>query len=268
MATAAASRTTSAQASKPTSTPTPQSTKTGGWSVSGWDQKDIQQIHNAALQTAKIVRRHVPIDNLRIVASCSALQIVAAAAIKNLPYVHVSNQLGINTVPSALSSRATWSEAWGMSSSAAVHNFTWGVFFILGTIFTMGKNEECKYAAKKHMVHVAISVAAIGVSIAGAIAPTLGEKAASLLALAIGTVLYARYRNYPWDARLTNMIGELYQQNREYIVKHIEERGIEDKVDPSVVQKEIKDLDDAVRNAKTFNDLTTFMKSKRSGTSF
>lgn len=265
MATAAASRVPPAPTAK-LSTPSASqgSTRQGQWDVwGGANKKEVEHIRQAAIGAARVVRRNLPIDDLAIVASATTLQVVAAAVIKNVPYVNMSKQLQMSMIPSALSSRATWTESWGMSSAAVVHNLAWGVLFALATIATFGKNEECKYALKKHMVHVAIAIASVFVSIAGAISPTVGQAAAGTLVGLIGWTLYTRLKDFPWEERLVKIVQQLYTQNRDYIVEQIEKDGKAAHKPEAMMKRQIAQLDAIMENSKSFKDFKSSFDALR-----
>ncbi len=130
-----------------------------------------------------------PLKIARDVIDSSALANVSFASVKSIPYVFHKDHGVVNEFDNGVSCRLRYLEAAVISVAALVYNVAFGVIFTAISLATMGQIKFLSEQMRKHWIHSALSIAALGISCVGTVSPEYGINVGLAGGFAIGVAL-------------------------------------------------------------------------------
>lgn len=142
-------------------------------------------------------------------AFCSTL----IATLKNVPFVALANELGVNDLCHYLSSRATYLEAACIALASTIHSVAMALIYSSLCILTLGLSDNINFACKKHLYHISYGLTSLGISLLGTLVPTLGVGAhiAFLKSCILKLKEDLQEEKQNCDKQLTGRLQKLYQ---------------------------------------------------------
>lgn len=119
----------------------------------------------------------------------SAFMNVSMVSLKSLPYALSGKNKIVREFDNGLSCRLRYLEAALISTASLVYNFALGSLFSVASLVTGGQLKMIVAQMRKHWIHTALAVGAIGISSIGTFAPDLGVKANGAFIFAVGVAI-------------------------------------------------------------------------------
>jgi hypothetical protein len=99
----------------------------------------------------------------------SALLDISTAAIKNLPYAFLAEELHCNDLTNLLTSKISYGEVLLRSTASTVYNFAVGTIFLGLSILSLGQISSIYTATRKFWIYTTLSAMSVGVAALGVI---------------------------------------------------------------------------------------------------
>ncbi len=133
---------------------------------------------------------------------------VTLTSLKNVPYVLFGDTALLQQFDNGLSARMRYGEALLMGLAGVVYNFVFSLFFTAASVVTLGQVQMISDQMKKHWVHTAEAVAAVGISVVGIVSPEHGLKANAMVLMAGAGAVFKTV-----TADLVNKVVTSYQKH-------------------------------------------------------
>jgi hypothetical protein len=135
---------------------------------------------------------------------------VSLVSLKSAPYAFFGNTRLVQGFDNGLSCRLRYLEAVVTSAAAVVYNLVFSTIFTALSLVTLGQVKILADQMHKNWMHVALAVAALGISCVGTVSPNVGIKANLAAGLAIAVVVLQ------WvQGDIISKIGTAYQRYRQ-----------------------------------------------------
>lgn len=190
--------------------------------------------------------------------STSLIQLTGVT-FRNLPYVLLANGFGINDFFHFISSRTNYLEVIWISAASTAYNIFLTVFYTGMFAITLGLNKHISYCCKKHWMHIAYCISALGIGTVGFFSPFVATVLTIRLFHRYYLVLKSNYKNdlVNFEDPLVKAIKDAFLQNRNRLITWTHDQ-LPDRFDKEFYPS-LLDIEQRIKYAKKMDDIVALI---------